>query len=111
MATTPVSPKVKAGANWAAYATLALTLLSTITPDGLAFLGRYSPLAYGLVVGGTYALGAYLKADPLRQAPAEPAPAASPADTPAAPASTYPAAAVAAAEAAPPAEVTPIVPA
>jgi hypothetical protein len=74
MATTPVSPKVKAGANWAAYATLALTLLSTVTPDNLAFLGAYAPLAYGVVIAGTYAIGAYLKADPLR----EPAPASAP---------------------------------
>lgn len=88
MATTPVSPKVKAGANWAAYATLALTLLSTITPDSLSFLGAYSPLAYGVVIGGTYALGAYLKADPLRQAPADPAPDGKPAETPTAPVST-----------------------
>ena len=110
MASTPVSPKVTAGANWAAYATLALTLLSTITPDSLSFLGVYSPLAYGLIVGGTYALGAYLKADPLRQAPADPAPAASPAAEPVAAPSTYPAEAVAAAEAAP-VVVSPIVPA
>jgi len=68
MATTPVSPKVKAGANWAAYATLALTLLSTLTPGSLDFLGKFAPLAYGVVVGATYALGAFLKADPLREA-------------------------------------------
>jgi len=66
--TTPVSPKVKAGANWAAYATLALTLLSTLTPGSLDFLGKFAPLAYGVVVGATYALGAFLKADPLRDA-------------------------------------------
>ena len=68
MANTPVSPKVKAGANWAAYATLALTLLSTLTPGSLDFLGKFAPLAYGVVVGATYALGAFLKADPLRDA-------------------------------------------
>jgi hypothetical protein len=68
MTNTPVSPKVKAGANWAAYATLALTLLSTLTPGSLDFLGKFSPLAYGVVVGATYALGAYLKSDPLRDA-------------------------------------------
>lgn len=79
MANTPVSPKVKAGANWAAYATLALTLLSTLTPDSLGFLGHLAPLAYGVVVGATYALGAYLKADPLRasDAPADTAPTVS----------------------------------
>jgi hypothetical protein len=66
---TPVSPKVKAGANCAGYATLILTLLSTLTPDSLSFLGHLAPAAYGVVVGGTYAIGAYLKADPLRAAP------------------------------------------
>lgn len=80
--TTPVSPKVKAGANWAGYATLLLTLLSTLTPDSLSFLGHLAPAAYGVVVGGTYALGAYLKADPLR---APDAPVTVP-DVPAAPA-------------------------
>lgn len=63
---TPVSPKVYAGARWAAYATLALTLLTAVTPDMLAFLGPYAPLVYGGVVGLTYALRAYLKPDPLR---------------------------------------------
>ena len=66
MAATPVSPKVTAGANWATYATLGLTILDGLTPDTFAFLGRYAPLAYGAVVGASYALGAYLKADPLR---------------------------------------------
>jgi hypothetical protein len=65
---TPVSPKVTSGATWATLATLALTVLTVITPDMLAFLGPYAPLAYGLVVGATYALGAYLKRDPLREA-------------------------------------------
>jgi len=101
MANTPVSPKVKAGANWAAYATLALTLLSTLTPGSLDFLGKFAPLAYGVVVGATYALGAFLKADPLRVAPVD-APMASP--------SVYPATAVAAAESDATAEVTPILP-
>jgi len=105
MTNTPVSPKVKAGANWAAYATLALTLLSTLTPGSLDFLGKFAPLAYGVVVGATYALGAYLKADPLRAAPADTATV----DAPAAPPSVYPATAVAEAEAVP-VEVTPIVP-
>lgn len=90
MANTPVSPKVKAGANWAGYATLALTLLSTITPDSLSFLGHLAPLAYGVVIGGTYALGAYLKADPLRKAdPAQPVADATPTVTATAPAVSF----------------------
>lgn len=64
--TTPVSPKVKAGANWAILATLALTVLSSVTPEMLDFLGNWAPLAYGGVVGATYALGAYMKRDDLR---------------------------------------------
>lgn len=63
---TPTSPKVKAGAAWSAYASLGLTVLGTITPESLAFLGPYAPLAYGLVIGGSYALGSYLKEDALR---------------------------------------------
>jgi len=107
MTTTPVSPKVTAGANWAAYATLALTLLSTLTPGSLDFLGKFAPLAYGVVVGSTYALGAFLKADPLRQAPADQAAATSPAEAPSAPPSVYPAAAVAAAEVTAPEVIAP----
>jgi hypothetical protein len=107
MANTPVSPKVTAGANWAAYATLALTLLSTLTPGSLDFLGKFAPLAYGVVVGATYALGAFLKADPLRQAPADPATVASPVDALTAPPSVYPSDAVAAAEVTAPEVVAP----
>lgn len=67
-AKTPVSPKVISGANWSGYATLILTLLGYITPDMLGFLGHFAPLAYGLVVGASYAIGAYRKADPARDA-------------------------------------------
>lgn len=101
MASTPISPKVTAGANWAAYATLALTLLGNITPESLSFLGQWAPLVYGLVIAGTYSIGAYLKADPLREAgvaavAAAAAPSAPVADVPAEPAVA--------------AEVTPLVP-
>jgi hypothetical protein len=74
MASTPVSPKVTAGANWAGYATLILTLLNSVTPDMLSGLGKWSPLVSGLVVGLSYALGAYLKEDPLRTAGASTSP-------------------------------------
>lgn len=66
MSKTPVSPKVTAGGVWAGYATLLLALLSTVTPDSLAFMGHLAPLGYGVVIGGSYALGAFLKTDPLR---------------------------------------------
>lgn len=65
---TPISPKVTTGGIWAGYATLLLALLNTVTPDSLAFLGHLAPLGYGVVIGGSYALGAFLKADPLRVA-------------------------------------------
>jgi hypothetical protein len=65
---TPVSPKVASGAKWAVLATLALTVLTAITPDMLAFLGPYAQLAYGLVVALASGLAAYMKRDPLRDA-------------------------------------------
>jgi glycerol uptake facilitator-like aquaporin len=85
-AKSPVSPKVVSGANWSTYATLILTLLGFVTPDMLSGLGHFAPLVYGLVVAASYTLGAYLKADPARDAglavltpavavPADPAPA------------------------------------
>ncbi|WP_284984317.1 hypothetical protein [Arthrobacter sp. efr-133-TYG-118] len=119
MANTPISPKVSAGANAAAYATLVLTLLDSLAPDSFAFLGKLQPLAYGVVIGGSYALRAWLKADPLRDAGAAAQKAAAdqldaigkkvadlriqfpaPASTDAAPVSTFPKAAVDAAVAA-----------
>jgi hypothetical protein len=62
MTSTPISPKVTSGATWALVASLA----SMVPPDMLAPLGRYQPLAYMLISGLAYALGAYLKEDPLR---------------------------------------------
>lgn len=67
-ATTPVSPKVLAGANWSGYAILISTLCNAVSPDMLKFLGPFEPLAYGLVVLVAYASGSYLKGDPLRDA-------------------------------------------
>jgi hypothetical protein len=67
-ASTPLSPKVTSGANWAAYATFALTLLNSINPDTLAGLGKWEPLVNGIIVAASYFLGAYLKEDPLRTA-------------------------------------------
>ncbi|MDQ0241147.1 hypothetical protein [Arthrobacter bambusae] len=117
MANTPISPKVTAGANAAAYATLLLTLLDSLAPDSLAFLGKLQPIAYGVVIGGSYALRAFLKADPLRDAgaAAQAAVAAPASDTPVAPqpdiapAATFPAAKVEAAQASALAAVAPAV--
>jgi hypothetical protein len=63
---TPASPKVLSGGTWAAFATMALALANSITQDSLSFLGPWAPLVYGLIIGLSYALGAYLKEDPLR---------------------------------------------
>jgi hypothetical protein len=68
VSSTPISPKVTSGGVWAGYATLILALLNTVTPDSLTFLGHLAPLGYGVVIGGSYALGAWLKTDPLRAA-------------------------------------------
>lgn len=73
---TPISPKVKAGINWGVIATLAVTILSTITPDMLEGLGVYAPLVYGAIGTGTAALAGFLKSDPLRDAGAAAATAA-----------------------------------
>lgn len=64
----PTSPKVVAGGQWAAYATFILTILGTVTPGQLSFLGVYAPLVYGLIIGISYAVGAWRKEDPLRTA-------------------------------------------
>lgn len=82
MANTPVSPKVSAGINWGIIATLAVGVLTSITPDMLAGLGPYQSMVFVLVGAGITALRAYLKPDPLRDvgasvvvSPAEEAPA------------------------------------
>lgn len=86
-AKTPISPKVLSGANWSGYATLIMTVLGFITPDMLTQLGNFAPLVYGLITAATYAIGAYLKTDPARDAGlAVLAPAAVPVVTPSAPA-------------------------
>jgi len=109
MPTTPVSPKVTAGINWGIIATLAVGVLTSVTPDMLSGLGAYQSMVFVLVGSAITALRAYLTADPLRDAGLEALATAkdAPADAPAAPASVFPAAAVASAEAEP-AEVTPV---
>jgi glycerol uptake facilitator-like aquaporin len=84
-AKSPVSPKVVSGANWSTYATLILTLLGFVTPDMLSGLGHFAPLVYGLVVAASYTLGAYLKADPARDAGLAAQQSAVPVPMPAAP--------------------------
>jgi hypothetical protein len=107
--TTPISPKVTAGANWSFIAALVVSFLNSITPDMLAPLGKWTPLVYMLVSGAAFALGAYLKTDPLRV----PAKDATGGDTPSAPqpAPATASPAPASSDPAPSVEVTPIVPA
>jgi hypothetical protein len=66
MPTTPISPKVSAGINWGIIATLAVGVLTSITPDMLAGLGPYQSMVFVLIGAGITALRAYLKPDPLR---------------------------------------------
>jgi hypothetical protein len=75
MPNTPISPKVSAGINWGIIATLAIGVLTSVTPDMLAGLGPYQPMVFVLIGSGVTALRAYLKADPLRE-PAPEIPAA-----------------------------------
>jgi hypothetical protein len=108
MPTTPVSPKVTAGINWGIIATLAVGVLTSVTPDMLSGLGPYQSMVFVLIGSAITALRAYLTADPLRDAGLEALTVAKDQpETPAAPASVFPAAAVASAEAEP-AEVTPV---
>jgi hypothetical protein len=68
MTNTPVSPKVTAGINWGIIATLAIGVLTSVTPDMLSGLGAYQSMVFVLIGSGVTALRAYLKADPLRDA-------------------------------------------
>lgn len=66
--TNPVSPKIWAGANAAVIAGLVITLLGTLQPGSLDFLGKWAPLVYALVTVAVYSARAYLKQDSLRDA-------------------------------------------
>lgn len=76
----PISPKVTNGATWATIATLVVALLNAITPDMLAGLGKWEPVAAGVIAILAFGLGAWLKEDPLRTAGAKSAPAQDVAD-------------------------------
>ena len=99
MATTPTSPKVKAAGAVGSVVGILLAYAAAVTPETFAFLGVWAQPAYLAVTLGSALYAAYQTRDPLRQAPADTAPATKPADAPTAPADT------------PPAEVTPIIPA
>lgn len=63
-----VSPKVKAGLNWGVLASLALAFLNSITPEMLAPLGKWEPLAWALVPILIAGVAAWVKTDDLREA-------------------------------------------
>lgn len=65
---SPISPKILAGANAAAFVGLLLTLLDALGPGSLDFLGKWAPLAYAAVAIITFAGAAYLKTDSIREA-------------------------------------------
>lgn len=67
-ATTPVSPKIVAGANATLILGLVVTLLGALQPGSLDFLGRWAPLAYVIAAIVSFAGAAYLKTDSLREA-------------------------------------------
>jgi len=76
MASTPVSPKVTAGAAVAAIVGLLLQYGATITPATFAWLGAGQSLAFTVVTLGVGALAAWWKTDPLRVVPPDIPPAA-----------------------------------
>lgn len=65
---TPISPKIWAGANAATLITLFITLLGSLGPGSLDFLGHWAPLAYGVMAILVYSGAAFLKSDSIRDA-------------------------------------------
>lgn len=98
MANTPTSPKVKAAGAVGSIVGILLAYAAAVTPETFAFLGVWAQPAYLAVTLGSALYAAYQTRDPLRKEPADPAPAASPAEPATAPHDA-------------PAEVTPIIPA
>lgn len=82
MSTTPISPKVAAGAFVAAVVGLLLQYLTTLTPDAFAFLGQYQGLAFLFVTLAGGSLAAWWKTDPLRVTSQDPPPEPLPATVP-----------------------------
>jgi hypothetical protein len=70
MASTPVSPKVTAGASTGAIVGLLLSYASSVQPDMFAFLGKWQGFAFLLFTLAVSAGTAWVKSDPLRAAAA-----------------------------------------
>lgn len=62
----PISPKVTASGLTGLITTLLLAVVTLITPDMFTGLGKWSSLAYGLVIALASAVAGWLKTDPLR---------------------------------------------
>ena len=65
--TTPISPKVIAGATTSIILTVIVAVAASVTPDMLSSLGGWGVLIYAGIVSLGGALAGYLKGDPLRQ--------------------------------------------
>jgi hypothetical protein len=103
--TTPISPKVTAGASTGAIVGLLLSYASAVQPDMFAGLGKWQGFAFLLFTLAVSAGTAWLKNDPLRVTSAPVAPETAPVAPPAAATSFAP---VQAKLDALPAEVTPV---
>lgn len=72
MASTPVSPKVKATGLWSIIAGLALIALTAVTqaltPETFSGLGVWGGVVYAAIIPAAGILAGYLKRDPLRDA-------------------------------------------
>jgi hypothetical protein len=68
MSTTPISPKVTAGASTGAIVGLLLSYASSVQPDMFAFLGKWQGFAFLLFTLAVSGVAAWWKKDALRVA-------------------------------------------
>ena len=61
-----ISPKNKAGLNWAALAGLVVWGLNLVTPEMLTWAGPYAPLLFAAIPIVSGQVAAWVKTDPLR---------------------------------------------
>lgn len=62
-----ISPKNKAGLNWATLAGLVVWGLNLVTPEMLTWAGPYAPLLFAAVPIVSGQIAAWVKTDPLRE--------------------------------------------
>jgi len=66
-AESTVSPKVIAGAAAGLVLAIVVAVLAAVTPDMLAGLGAWAPLAFVAITTAATQLAGYIKRDPLRE--------------------------------------------